>query len=100
MSNKHFYDRCDGGICLKCDKCQREGCCSQTEVCDGQNWSFMHTPIFICPNRFDSKDIGHPINHQRTVEHQVKWNNGAPFCLGCGAKAVFAIAQKDENEKA
>lgn len=88
MSN-HHYDRCDDGICMKCDRCQRSECCEQTEECKGQNW--LTVPIFICPNRFDSTSVGHPINHQ------IKWNGGEPFCLGCSAKAVFYLPQKEET---
>lgn len=38
----HFYDRCDGGICLNCDKCTYPDCCSQTEECEGHNWDFLN----------------------------------------------------------
>jgi len=42
MGARHFYDGCDGGICLSCDRCLRETCCLQTEECDGQNWNFIN----------------------------------------------------------
>jgi hypothetical protein len=38
---KHFYDNCDHGICLNCDRCTRPECCEQFEECDGHNWDFL-----------------------------------------------------------
>lgn len=38
---EHYYDRCDGGICLKCDQCLHKTCCPQTEECTGKNWEFL-----------------------------------------------------------
>lgn len=38
---KHFYDKCDGGLCLNCDHCTYPDCCIQTEECEGHNWDFL-----------------------------------------------------------
>jgi len=39
QSAKHYRDGI--GICLKCDQCDVEECCPQTEECLGTNWDFM-----------------------------------------------------------
>lgn len=69
---------------MKCDLCNSEGCCPQSDVCDGQNWAFLSKPIFICPYRLVVAG-----------EHQVKWNTGSPWCLNCDCPAVFARPKKD-----
>lgn len=51
---KHFYDKCDGGICLKCDCCTHPSCCPQNEECNGHNWDFL--------SRLPTLDSG-PRNH-------------------------------------
>lgn len=39
---QHYYDNCDGGVCMNCDRCTYPHCCIQTEECDGHNWDFLN----------------------------------------------------------
>lgn len=38
----HYFDGCNGGICLNCDLCRDPSCCPQTEECHGHNWDFLN----------------------------------------------------------
>jgi len=64
--NKHIYDDCNGGICIKCNACKHPGCCPQLDECPSdffgadvlammqENRDARHKKV-ILPNKKDKR---------------------------------------------